>query len=58
MIAALLIEYERTGDEVMIVKRNYLVSKERTGNIWVYKLPGSARRVVVFDANGDVTRND
>jgi len=42
----------------MTVKRSYLVSKERTGNIWIYELPGSARRVVVIDANGDVTRND
>ena len=29
---------------------------ERSGDIWIYELPGGVRRVVVFDANGSVSR--
>jgi len=28
----------------------------QSGDTWIYELPGGARRVVVFDANGSVSR--
>jgi len=28
----------------------------QSGDIWIYEQPGGARRVVVFDANGSVSR--
>ena len=30
----------------------------RSGNTWVYEQPGGARRVVVFDLSGSVSRID
>ncbi len=30
----------------------------KSGNIWVYERPGVAKRVVVFDASGNLSRID
>ena len=28
----------------------------RSGDVWIYELPGGTRRVLVFDANGSLSR--
>ena len=49
---------ERRGPDKYEVLKKCGEPTNRAGNTWIYKLPGGATRVVVFDQSGRISRID